>query len=356
MFEFEHGRILRRRARCVYSPKIPGRNGSKSLASGTPQRSNYEDVRAVEFVGPVSSPQLNARMPLSPTLMVAAVATAAVAIVGFMIWWMLRSPRVHRDRSAPLPLFGSMPERLGQASAEAGVMAGGTVRPQARATPAPTVPAAPRAPSVSSASTAASTPPAAVPSVEQRPGLRLEANPTVRTFTTSSARAVGVPKPLSASAHSSSAQSTPQPTPVTPESSPVIGHGVPGRMVEGHLVRFSVPQEGTLQFLPGRLEIGAGLDAGREIRFVHVPGPNGTEVTFGRSEGELYRHIQLRDQTVSRSHARMRFADGHWYLLNLSQTNPIVHNSTVVANSNEHVLSDGDRIEMGEVLFTFRSR
>ncbi|MEQ1693682.1 MAG: FHA domain-containing protein, partial [Gemmatimonas sp.] len=207
------------------------------------------------------------------------------------------------------------------------------------------------------APSAASTPPAAIPAVEQRPGLRLEANPTVRTFTTSTAKAAGVPKPLSASAHPSLAEPSTLPAPVaTPESSPVIGHGVPGRMVEGHLVRFSVPQEGTLQFLPGRLEIGAGLDAGREIRFVHVPGPNGSEVTFGRSDGELYRHIQLRDQTVSRSHARMRFADGHWYLLNLSQTNPIVHNSTVVANSNEHVLSDGDRIEMGEVLFTFRSR
>jgi pSer/pThr/pTyr-binding forkhead associated (FHA) protein len=127
-------------------------------------------------------------------------------------------------------------------------------------------------------------------------------------------------------------------------------------MVEGHLVRFSVPQEGTLQFLPGRLEIGAGLDSGREIRFVHVPGPNGMEVTFGRSEGELYRHIQLRDQTVSRSHARMRLVDGHWYLLNLSQTNPIVHNGDIVSNGNEHLLTDGDRIEMGEVLFTFRSR
>ncbi|MEQ1693997.1 MAG: hypothetical protein ABMA00_22090, partial [Gemmatimonas sp.] len=69
-------------------------------------------------------------MSLSPTLIVAGVATAAVAIVGFLIWWMLRTPRVRRDHSEALPLFGSMPHRVGQVSANAGVLAGGTVRPQ----------------------------------------------------------------------------------------------------------------------------------------------------------------------------------------------------------------------------------
>lgn len=150
---------------------------------------------------------------------------------------------------------------------------------------------------------------------------------------------------------------TPQPTaPAAANSAVVSNTGVPGTMVEGQLLRFSVPAEGTLQFLPGRLEIAAGLDAGREIRFVNVPGPDGTIVTFGRSEGELYRHIQLRDQTVSRSHARMRLIDARWHLLNLSQTNPVVHNGRVLANGEERPLDDGDRIEMGEVLFTFRSR
>jgi pSer/pThr/pTyr-binding forkhead associated (FHA) protein len=79
-------------------------------------------------------------------------------------------------------------------------------------------------------------------------------------------------------------------------------------------------------------------------------------VTFGRSEGELYRHIQLRDQTVSRQHARLRLADTRWHLLNLSQTNPVVHNGRVLSGGEEQPLEDGDRIEMGEVLFTFRSR
>jgi pSer/pThr/pTyr-binding forkhead associated (FHA) protein len=127
-------------------------------------------------------------------------------------------------------------------------------------------------------------------------------------------------------------------------------------MVEGHTLRFSVPAEGTLQFLPGRLEIGAGLDAGREIRFVKVDGPNGIEVSFGRAEGELYRHIQLRDKTVSRSHARLVWRDGTWWLQNLSHTNPVVHNGMEMAGDAIQGLSDGDRVEMGEVLFTYRSR
>jgi hypothetical protein len=147
----------------------------------------------------------------------------------------------------------------------------------------------------------------------------------------------------------------------TPANAPaehevVSDMGVPGTMVEGHTLRFSVPAEGTLQFLPGRLEIGSGFDGGREIRFVRVEGPNGIEVTFGRSEGELYRHVQLRDKTVSRSHAIMRFAEGVWYLQNLSLTNPVVYNRSQMPTGVAQPLTDGDRIEMGEVVFTYRGR
>lgn len=132
--------------------------------------------------------------------------------------------------------------------------------------------------------------------------------------------------------------------------------GIAGVMKEWHDLRFQVPEGGAVQFLPGRLEIVAGPDRGREIRFPHVAGPNGVEITFGRSEGEPFRHIQLRDQTVSRLHAGLRFADGQWSLRNYSGTNPVVYNQTVVAGDDEPLLEDGDRIEMGAVIFTFRSR
>ena len=152
-----------------------------------------------------------------------------------------------------------------------------------------------------------------------------------------------------------------RPAPTASSSGPRNGNavsadGVPGSMIEGHQLRFSAPAAGTLQFLPGRLEISTGLDTGREIRFVRVPGPNGTEVTFGRNEGPLYRHIQLRDQTVSREHARLVFANAQWTLTNLSRTNPVAHNGRILGLAEEQLLSDGDRLEMGEVIFNFRSR
>jgi pSer/pThr/pTyr-binding forkhead associated (FHA) protein len=147
---------------------------------------------------------------------------------------------------------------------------------------------------------------------------------------------------------------------------------IPGAAVDGLSMRYWRPADGTLQFLPGRLEVIAGRDAGQEIRFVRTPGPDGTRVTFGRAEGAPYRHIQLREPTVSRAHARMTLevvsqngvdasaSAARWRLENLSATNPVVVNGTPLgADESERcsvVLDDGDRIEMGEVVFRFRER
>ncbi|MDF2775207.1 MAG: hypothetical protein K0S86_4707 [Geminicoccaceae bacterium] len=148
-----------------------------------------------------------------------------------------------------------------------------------------------------------------------------------------------------------------------------------GHPVDGASVRYWRAADGTLQFLPGRLELAAGRDAGQEIRFVRTAGPDGTTVTFGRAEGEPYRHVQLREPTVSRSHARMSLETGHasygaeaagathagqWRLENLSATNPVIVNGRALAADSgprsSVILSDGDRIEMGEVAFIFRAR
>jgi len=145
-----------------------------------------------------------------------------------------------------------------------------------------------------------------------------------------------------------------------------------GAAVEGASMRYWRPADGTLQFLPGRLEVIAGRDAGHEIRFVRTPGPDGTRVTFGRAEGVPYRHIQLREPTVSRTHARMTLDlsaqnggdpstnTARWRLENLSATNPVVVNGNpLAADESEQravTLDDGDRIEMGEVVFRFRAR
>ncbi len=125
-------------------------------------------------------------------------------------------------------------------------------------------------------------------------------------------------------------------------------------LTDGRAVRFTVPADRTLQFLPGRLDAVGGLDAGREVRFVRLPDEDAV-VTFGRLEGQPYRHVQLADPTVSRSHARLRFAAGRWYLTNLSTTNPVLQNSHSLTVDVESLLEDGDRVEMGEVVFRFRA-
>jgi hypothetical protein len=148
-----------------------------------------------------------------------------------------------------------------------------------------------------------------------------------------------------------------------------------GEPVDGASVRYWRVADGTLQFLPGRLTISAGRDAGHEIRFVRTSGPDGTCITFGRAEGAPYRHVQLREPTVSRAHARMSLeagsggvqpsghpggSAGRWRLENLSSTNPVMVNGRALGTHAgplaSVILSDGDRIEMGEVAFVFHAR
>lgn len=118
------------------------------------------------------------------------------------------------------------------------------------------------------------------------------------------------------------------------------------------------PPDGTLQVLPGRLEVLSGAveggEWGREVRFVRIPG-SPAEVTLGRGDGPGHRHVRLASATVSRRHARLRYADGEWTLRNLSRTNPTLVNGEALGED-EATLREGDRVEMGEVVFRFRAR
>lgn len=117
------------------------------------------------------------------------------------------------------------------------------------------------------------------------------------------------------------------------------------------------PAEGTLQFLPGRFEVLEGREIGQEIRFVRQPGSAITEITFGRQDGTAYRHVQLHEPTVSRLHAKMSLEDRDWRLTNLSATNPAsVNGKPLPAENGSVILRDGDRVEMGEVVFRFRAK
>ncbi|HJR64633.1 MAG TPA: FHA domain-containing protein [Gemmatimonadaceae bacterium] len=141
------------------------------------------------------------------------------------------------------------------------------------------------------------------------------------------------------------APSAPQPTTVpspTPDSTSTV--------------RFFRPPDGTLQLLPGRLEIVGGENDKQDIRFVRSRGQTPT-ITFGRSEGPPHQHVQLHASTVSRMHARMEYEQQRWKLVNLSVTNPVlVNGEELSAVEGTRLLEDGDRIEMGEVVFRFRER
>ncbi|HZI27273.1 MAG TPA: FHA domain-containing protein [Gemmatimonadaceae bacterium] len=127
-------------------------------------------------------------------------------------------------------------------------------------------------------------------------------------------------------------------------------------LVEGAQVRFFRAEEGTLEFLPGRLEVVQGEDVGQEIHFVRQVGDDDVTITFGRSEGPPLRHVQLLDPTVSRQHARMTYT-GHWQLSNLSTTNAVLLNGSSLPSHGAGVtLQDGDRLEMGAVMFVFHAR
>jgi predicted component of type VI protein secretion system len=52
----------------------------------------------------------------------------------------------------------------------------------------------------------------------------------------------------------------------------------------------------------------------------------------------------------------MRFHQNRWHITNHSSTNPVVVNGEQLPTDEERVLSDGDQVEMGEVIFRFRAR
>lgn len=113
--------------------------------------------------------------------------------------------------------------------------------------------------------------------------------------------------------------------------------------------------DGPLQLLPGRLEVVEGDGQGRDIRFMRAWGEP-PEVTFGRSRGPAHRHVQLSAPTVSRNHARMELEGERWKIINLSATNPVVVNGQELLPHTARQLDEGDRIEMGEVIFRYRER
>ncbi|MEM7416207.1 MAG: FHA domain-containing protein [Gemmatimonadota bacterium] len=120
---------------------------------------------------------------------------------------------------------------------------------------------------------------------------------------------------------------------------------------DGRTMRFIRPDP-TMQLMPARLEVVGGEDKGAEIPFVGLPGEH-IEMMIGRAPGPGKHNIELKQKTVSRTHAVIRHRHGEWLIENLSMTNPTVLNDEVLGVK-ERLLTDGDQIEMGEVVFLFK--
>lgn len=145
--------------------------------------------------------------------------------------------------------------------------------------------------------------------------------------------------------------------PVTATTGRFSPGSLPAEVVLGHSLRFHRPPEGTLEFLPGSLEVVGGPDAGHEIRFVRPDSGEGPVISFGRKEGPPYRHVQLLEPTVSRTHARMSLEGGRWRVTNLSRTNPVLVNGEALEGVNaSHLLAADDLLEMGALVFRFHDR
>jgi hypothetical protein len=152
--------------------------------------------------------------------------------------------------------------------------------------------------------------------------------------------------------------------PVSTVEDPVTattGRFAPGTLasevVMGHSLRFHRPSDGTLQFFPASLEVVGGPDAGHEVRFVRPANGEAPDISFGRKEGPPYRHVQLLEPTVSRSHARLVPENDRWRVVNLSRTNPVVVNGVSLDGvKTSQLLADNDLVEMGALVFRFHER
>jgi hypothetical protein len=112
-------------------------------------------------------------------------------------------------------------------------------------------------------------------------------------------------------------------------------------------------QRATTQLLPGRLEPLEPIVLQQEIRFVRGSGAEQV-VTLGWNLGEPPDHVTLNHSSVQPLHARMTYRDGNWWIENLAHYHPVeVNGFPLPVDTPRRILSDGDRIRIGEVLFRF---
>ncbi len=130
----------------------------------------------------------------------------------------------------------------------------------------------------------------------------------------------------------------------------------PANVIEGSTIKMSAPPPGTLKLLPGRFEVVSGDETIKEIRFYKAKDKEESEITFGRGSGPDYSHIQLKPQTVSTKQAKLIWTNDEYTLINYSDVNPTIANDQPLSKEGSVALKEGDKIEMGEIIFIFHEK
>jgi hypothetical protein len=135
---------------------------------------------------------------------------------------------------------------------------------------------------------------------------------------------------------------------------PPIPEGpAPAGWTDGGVVHAGQPPAGVLDPLPGRFLVDEG-DRETEIRIFRTSSADRVETTIGRDPGPPYRHIQLLPASVSGKHAKLVFDKRSYSLINYARTNPARVNGEEIEENASRRLVDNDRIEIGEVVMTYR--
>ena len=135
---------------------------------------------------------------------------------------------------------------------------------------------------------------------------------------------------------------------------PPIPEGpAPAGWTDGGVVHAGQPPSGALDVLPGRFLVDEG-DRETEIRIFRTSPADRVETTIGRDPGPPYRHIQLLPASVSGKHAKLVFDKRSYSLINYARTNPARVNGEEIEENASRRLVDNDRIEIGEVVMTYR--
>ncbi len=134
---------------------------------------------------------------------------------------------------------------------------------------------------------------------------------------------------------------------------PVPEGPAPAGWTDGGVVHAGQPPAGALDVLPGRFLVDEG-DRQTELRIFRTASAERVETTIGRDPGPPYRHIQLLPASVSGKHAKLVFDKRRYSLINYARTNPTRVNGEEIEENASRRLVDNDRIEIGEVVMTYR--